>query len=92
MLYTAGLGKPKQSYVCLMGFAAGSRAAWQLCQSPFQCCVLLAEKPAPPGPPVCVLCMVGCPWASSGHWLLQSAEQGRVRGSLKCAAATWRWK
>ena len=36
MLHTAGLGKPKQSCLCLTGFAAGSRAAWQLRQSPFQ--------------------------------------------------------
>lgn len=41
MLHTSGLGKPKQSHICLMGFAAGSRAAWHLHQSPFQflCCL-----------------------------------------------------
>lgn len=75
MVYTAGLGKPKQSYVCLMGFAAGSRAAWQLCQSPFQCCVLLAEKPAPSGPPACVFCMVG---VSLGLQWTPAAAVGRA--------------
>lgn len=44
MLHVASLGKPKQSHLCLISFAAGSRAAWQLRQSPFQCCVLPAEN------------------------------------------------